>query len=223
MQQPPIYQHNRLTATGNLDYISFLRVVQKLWIDSHPDIPLIASGGPEVSEYPVIIYRLAYRNTVKDESKPRYRETIATRPTDAAIVNRGQRFNNYITFTVMTEQDPHLGEAIVEQFEDFMMEFTPVFKQLGVSDIFYGRREPDQEDLRPTGTNRIERSVTYQVITEKIIQIDYNKLNTFYVNIQTFLASNPVWLEEASPNIYIDLIDQYGATPGSTPNNIFPG
>jgi hypothetical protein len=215
MQQPPIYQHNRLTATGNLDYIRFMRVVQKTWIDTHPDIPLIAAGGPEVSKYPVITYRLAYRNTVKDETKPRYRETIATRPQDSAIVNKGQRFNNYITFTVWTERDPHLAEAIIEQFEDFMLEMTPVYKQLGVSDIFYGRREPDTEDQRPLGKIMHENSVTFQVITEKIIQVDYNKLNTVYVNIQTYLASNPVWLEEATPTIYLDIIDQFS---GSTPN-----
>lgn len=192
MYEGGIYQHNRMVATGNLSWIDWLRVVEYIWHDTHPDIPLVAEGGKEVDQYPLIVYRLDFRNPLESENKPRYRESIATAPTDQAIINKGQRFNNFTTFTVYTLQDPHLAEAIIEQLENFMIEFTPVFKQLGLSDFFYGRRSPDTEDTRPGGITRVERSVTYNAITEKIIQIDYNKLQTFSINVQTYLENNPI-------------------------------
>lgn len=214
MLTPPIYQRNRLVSTGNLSYLDFVRVVERAWTNSHPDIPLFAQGGKQVANYPQMFYRLAYRNPVQNEHKPRYREAISTRPQDPAIINRGQRFNNFITFVVMTEENPHLAEAIIEEFEDFMLAFTPAFKELGLSDIFYARREPDVMDLREGGTNRIEKAVTYNAITEKIIQVDLNKLTNFMVDVRTFLANNPYWYELATPNFNISYIDQFqGSTP----------
>lgn len=214
MNEYPAYQHNRLVSTGNLQYLDFIRVVQKLWIDTHPDIPFFASTGEEFATYPVITYRLQYRNPV-NENKPRVRETIATAPNQPAIINKGMRFNNFVTFTVYTQNNPQQAEAIIEEFEDFMVFATPIVKQLGLSDIFYARREPDQSDQRPGGITRVERSITYNAITEKILQLNVDKINNYVFTIRQYLVEGPeVLVYAATPNQTVALIDQFsGATP----------
>lgn len=216
-QPTPVGHSNRLKAKGNLGLIQFLQVLQKMWIDAHPDVPLVATGGREVAEYPVIIYRQDLTKPIEGEPKPRYREEIATNPGEPNYIIAGQRFQHIITFTVFTSTDPHLAEAILDAFEDFMLQFTPIFKELGVSEIVYARRLPDGEDTRP-GLAVNERSVSYMVTIEKIIKVSVQKLENVLVNARLFLE-DPFWSDQATPAtpILVNIEDQYSTLPDATP------
>lgn len=202
-----------LRARGNLNYIQFLQVLQKMWVDGHPDIPLVAQGGKEFSSYPVITYRLDLRKPIQNEPKPKLREHVITAPGEPDVLIMGQRFQNIITFTAFTNDNPQLAEEIIEVFEDFMIEFTPIFKELGVSDLFYARRLPDTDGSRGRGLGIVERSVSYMVTTEKIILTSRDKLESVLIDARIFVA-DPYWVTPdttpATP-ISIEITDQYAS------------
>jgi hypothetical protein len=188
-----------LRASGNLGYIQFLQVLQKIWIDAHPDIPLVAEGGKEYETYPIITYRLDLRRPLQDEPKPKLREQVFTVPGEPNIIIKGQRFQNIVTFTVITNSNPILAEEVVEVFENFIIEFTSVFKFLGLSEIVYARRLPDQTGSRGKGLGVTMRSVSYLVTTEKIIKTTQTKLEKVAISARKFL-DDPYWVyTEATP------------------------
>lgn len=69
-----------------------------------------------------------------------------------------QRFQNVVSFTTIVEADAgkldgseqryagaEVADRIIDIFEDFMLEYTPVFKKLGASEFVYARRISDTE------------------------------------------------------------------------------
>lgn len=181
-----------------------------MWVDAHPDIPLVAQGGKEFSSYPVMTYRLDLRKPIQNEPKPRIREEVTTAPGEPSLLIMGQRFQNIITFTAFTNDNPQLSEEIIEVFEDFMIEFTPVFKELGLSDLLYARRLPDTDGSRGKGLGIVERSVSYMVTTEKIIITAKEKLEKIAIDARVFV-NNPYWvIPDATPAtpITITIVDQ---------------
>lgn len=199
-----------LRAQGNLNYIQFLQLLQKMWLDSHPDVPLVAQGGKEFSTYPVMTYRLDLRRTLQNEPKPRMREQVITSPGEQNLVIFGQRFQNVVTFTAFTNSNPQLAEELIEVFEDFIIEFTPVFKALGLSELLYARRLPDTDGARGKGLGIVERSVSYMVTTEKVIVTRKDKIDQVIVDARTFIE-DPYWvIPDATPAtpIIISIVDQ---------------
>jgi hypothetical protein len=209
----PMYDRfNRLTAQGNLSYLEFLRIVQALWKNGHPGIDLVATGTKRQDNlYPVIYYRLDLRKPFPNEPKPRVREQIDQ--DGKAIVVMAQRFQNLVTFTAMAQLNPELAESLIEEFENFMIEFQPVYKELGVSELVYARRNPDvMDDRQGLGVN--ERSVTYMLTTEKIIETEWSKLESVTAQIRLEILSNNTPIELATPNIpFIFEDDNQSATP----------
>lgn len=191
---------HHMRADGSLTYLQFIRLLEQVWYESHPDIPFVATGGEQVGKYPCITYGLQMRKTHPNEVKPRPRENIYTDDGQDMIIISGQRFQNIIIFTAVAENEPRQAEELIEAFEDFMLEFTPVFKELGVSELVYARRLPDEEENRPAeGVNR--RKVSYMVTTEKVYKTSARKLNEILIFARRWL----------------DLDDTNSATP-STPN-----
>ena len=202
-----------LRARGNLNYIQFLKVLQKMWFDGHPDVPLVAQGGKEFSKYPVMTYRLDLRKPVQNEPKPKLREHVITSPGEPDLLIMGQRFLNIITFTAFTNENPQLAEELIEVFEDFMIEFTPVFKELGVSDLLYARRLPDTDGSRGKGLGIVERSVSYAVTTEKVIVTSKDKLESVLIDARIFVDDPYTITPDATPAtpISIYITDQYAS------------
>lgn len=187
MQEPSRWERSpRLKARGNLSYQDFLRLLEKLWTDAHPGIPIIANANKSFGQYPVIVYRLDLRKPHPSEPKPRYREELKNLDNNTVAIIAAQRFQSIITFTVITQQDPHIAETLIEIFEDFMLEFQPVFKELGVSELLYVRRLPDSADSRP-GEGIVSRSVSYLLTTEKHTITYVEKLEKVIINARTFL------------------------------------
>lgn len=196
-----------LKAEGNLSYLGFIRALEYIWSEAHPEIPFYATGSKTYPKYPCIVYSLELRRTHPDEPKMKHRETIPgdiTNPYDTIVY--GQRFQNIVNFAVLTESDPAVAEELIEIFEDFMAEFIPVFKKLGLSEIIYDRR------VRDSGENRdnvdiIDRSVRYLITTEKLIRRDFGKLQEVLIDVAKFVQdATPVTqtiYAPSTPHVYI--------------------
>jgi hypothetical protein len=137
-------------------------------------------------------------------------------PTYNNVIARAQRYENYVSFSVYTESDPYLAETIIEEFENFMDEYTGVFKELGLSEIIYGRRFPDRE-LNRESEDVCIRAVGYLATVEKVTVTEYERLASIVIDARLRLASYRE-AEQATPNydnIEIRMPDTYAA---ATPN-----
>jgi len=241
-------------STGSLTYLDFIRVVKHLWEKSFPGIPIIpytanreafttsseltsgvrdsVSGGTTGIDWtvtPVVIgYAMELRRPHTNEPKPRYRQDTTNK--DHSIF--GQRFQNVISFTVMskvgTNQDENsldstgdIDTAVVcdnaiELFEDFMQEYTPVFKAAGASELVYSRRLSDSE-INRQGSDIHKRTVTYMLTTEKLFASKNDILREVVLDVRNYLATVRDQENQATPGIVgVNVIDLYG---GSTPNS----
>ncbi len=204
-----------LKAQGALTYLEFIELVKHLWANIRPDIPIYPTQGKNFATYPCISYGLEYRKTIEGESKKRIRHQ-STDPTFNNIIARAQRYENYVSFSVYTDNDPLLAENIIEEFENFMDEYTGVFKELGLSEILYGRRFPDRELNRESQDTCI-RAVGYLATIEKVTVTEYERLRSIVIDARLMLAESRA-PESATPDythIEVSMPDTYAA---ATPN-----
>lgn len=202
-------QHH-LRARGNLSYLQFIRLVREVWKESHPDIPIVPAGDDDPAIYPCIYYSLALRKAHPSEPKPRYRE-VREDGAEATVV-AGQRFQNLINFTAITESNPTLTEEVIEVFENFMMEFIPVFKELGTSEIVFARRNPDGEESRGTGEGAVRRTVSYLVTTERVTATSYERLRDVVVRARIMLAEAEEFIHPLDHGSFSDSSPRYYLT-----------
>lgn len=220
-----------LQASGNLTYLEFITVVKALWENAYPDIKIKPTQNGTYAEYPVIIYGLELRKTHTSEPKPRTRTT----QTDRNVVVFGQRFQNIVSFTVVTEANqtsekgiagrysgPEVADNIIEIFEDFMLEHTPVFKRLGASEFVYSRRLSDSEENRDS-TDVCKRTVTYMLTTEKLFAQNVDHIEKIALDVRRYMAyEKSIWDQAEAPatphfeGTEMNIIDLYQtATPNS--------
>jgi len=221
-----------LQASGNLSYLEFIAVVKALWENAYPDIKVVPTSSGNYAEYPVIAYGLEIRKTHSNEPKPRTRNTQAYDD----IMVFGQRFQNVVSFTVMTKADAgtsssqlekrysgaQVADNLIEIFEDFMLEHTPVFKRLGAAEFVYSRRLSDSEVTRDS-TNIIKRTVTYMLTTEKLIATSVENIEKIVVDVRRYMAYEKSiiddYLNSATPSIdgtEMNIIDLFQtATPNT--------
>jgi uncharacterized membrane protein len=190
-----------LQAQGNLTYIEFISAVKALWENAYPNIKIKPVQNGDYAEYPVIAYGLELRRAHSVEPKPRSRISPAK-----DVVIFGQRFQNIISFTVITKADsgelkgsssrysgPEVAEKIIETFEDFMLEYTPVFKRLGASELVYARRLSDSEENRDA-TDVNKRTVTYMLTTEKLIGMEVGTIEKIVIDVRRYMAvEKEIW------------------------------
>jgi hypothetical protein len=186
-----------LQAAGNLTYLEFIAVVKLLWENIHPDIPIKPNHGGSYASFPAIIYGLEIRKPHTVEPKPRSRQVVEN---DHMIF--GQRFQNVVSFSIITKGDrassesnlgdgryvgAEVADALAEVFEDFMLEYTPVFKRLGASELVYARRLADSEETR-SNIDVIKRTITYLLTTEKLIQTSVSVIEKVALDVRTVMA-----------------------------------
>lgn len=193
-----------LRASGNLSYLDFIRMVEQVWSESHPDIPFIAAGLSVDSKYPSIVYSIANRVPHPNEPKPRQRELpIQEDDSEDMLIIYAQRFVNFVKFTVVDRVEPNgaqVAEELIEVFEDFMQTYMDLFKQKGLSDISYERRLGDDEEARQ-GEGVVTRQVVYRVTTEKIIHVRESLLKSVWTNISIAGGYEPTECEDG-PTVY---------------------
>ena len=219
-----------LQASGNLSYLEFIAVVKSLWENAYPDIKIKPTQSGTYADYPVIVYGLELRKAHTSEPKPRTRTT----QTNKDVVVFGQRFQNIVSFTVITEANggakqgsaarysgPEVADNIMEIFEDFMLEHTPVFKRLGASEFVYSRRLSDSEENRDS-TDICKRTVTYMLTTEKLFAQNVDQIESIVLDVRRYMSyEQSIWdsaQEGATPDFTgteVNIIDLYQS---STPN-----
>ena len=192
---------------------------------------------PNIAEYPAIIgYHLELRKSHTTEPKPRMRQNIVSSANNHYTIY-GQRFQNVVGFTVMAKVGTFQGfngetttrddldaavlcDQVIEAFEDFMIEYTPIFKAAGASELFYSRRLADSE-INRAGSDIHKRTVTYMLTTEKTYAIKNERIESVAVDARMWMAYERDLLRNqlATPNLdgttgnIIDLFQ--GATPNS--------
>lgn len=215
-----------LQAAGNLTYLEFIAIVKLLWENANPSIPILPTQAGTYSTYPCIIYGLELRKAHTTEPKPRSRNIV-----EKNMMVYGQKFQNIVSFTVVsksidiegaitTNRGAELADTIVEAFEDFMLEYTPVFKRLGASEFVYARRLADAEENR-NNIDVVKRTVTYMLTTEKLIATSVDVIEKIAFDIRTHIAYERELLimphEKATPDLQdleINIVDLYQtATP----------
>lgn len=215
-----------LQAAGNLTYIEFISVVKMLWENLHPDIPIVPTQPAQYAVYPCIVYGLELRKAHTTEPKPRSRQVESR---DKMVF--GQRFQNVVSFTISTKvmggsdengryDGAEVADALAELFEDFMLEYTPVFKRLGASEFVYARRLADSEENKGN-TDIVKRTVTYMLTTEKLIVTSVGLIEKIAIDVRTYMAYEKNLIfdpdDGGTPNFdgtEVNIIDLYqSATP----------
>lgn len=226
-----------LKASGNLSYLEFIDVVKILWNRIYPDISIVATTNGSYAKYPCIAYGIELKKAHNNEPKPRTRQYIAS---ESQYVY-GQRFQNIVSFTIITratagsidsnlpsdQYQTELGyvgaevaDRIIDIFEDFMLEYTPVFKALGASEFVYARRLSDAE-VNKDQTDIIKRTVTYMLTTEKLLAASADQIEKIAIDVRTYYAYEKDLVEKANSlstpnfeNVDANIIDLYqSATP----------
>ena len=104
----------------------------------------------------------------------------------------------------------------MEAFEDFMLEYTPIFKKIGASELVYSRRLSDSEVNRDAKDVH-KRTVTYMLTTEKTFAAQANTIEKIAIDVRQFMAYESELLQNATPNYdgtTLNLIDlENTATP----------
>lgn len=237
-EQDPRYYNDtdsrRLKAEGNLSYLGFIEIVKKLWENSYPDIPIVATFGGNFAHYPCIAYGLELKRAHNQEPKMRYRDKALGDDGKYYIIE-AQRFQNVVSFTTIVEADAgkldgseqryagaEVADRIIDIFEDFMLEYTPVFKKLGASEFVYARRISDTE-INMDQTDVVKRAVTYLLTTEKISVTAVDKIESILADVRQWVSYEKELIEQAAatPSSYYDQqmnVQIVDLNQGSTPN-----
>lgn len=178
----------------------------------------------------IITYSLELRKTHSVEPKPRMRQI-----TNKDVYIYGQRFQNIIAFTAMSPVGKRLGsnpnsiaddhdnaylvESLIETFEDFMLEYTPIFKKIGASELTYSRRLSDSEINRDQKDIH-KRTVTYMLTTEKTFAAKAATVDAVALDVRLGMAYEPELVNQlATPNYEgttLNIVDlEQTATPNS--------
>lgn len=199
-----------------------------------------------LDEYNVIItYGVAQKKAHTGEPKPRMRQNVLisessqeflpdgslTQKKDRYYTIYGQKFQSIINFNVLSkiklveddspgwslaEEAYSITEQVIDRFEDFMIEMTPIFKMIGASELVFARRLADVEITR-NDQDIIRKSLQYMLTTEKTFAAPHGVLEKIAIDARTWLASDPRDYQQATPNledIDVTITDLYQtATP----------
>lgn len=233
----PQQYHNtdakRLKAEGNLSYLEFIEVVKLLWENSYPDIPIVPTFGGAFANYPCIAYGIELKRAHNQEPKMRYRDKALGEDGKYYIIE-GQRFQNVVSFTVIVQADAakidgdstryvgaEVADRVMERFEDFILEYTPVFKRLGASEFVYARRVSDTE-VNMDQTDVVKRTVLYLLTTEKLSITGIDTVEKIVYDIRQYIAAQHATpLQDYNKIIYanreqVDIVDLFqSATPNT--------
>jgi len=177
----------------------------------------------------IITFSLELRKAHAVEPKPRMR-----RITNNEVYIYGQRFQNIIAFSAISpvgkrmgdstnlisddQDNSYLVESLIETFEDFMLEYTPIFKKIGASELTYARRLSDSEVNRDQKDVH-KRTVTYMLTTEKTFAAQAGKVESLSLDIRMAMAYESAFLNHmATPNYDGTTISLTDLSVDATPN-----
>lgn len=191
-----------------------------------------------IDSYPRIVAALETRRPMQMEPKPRIRETIWSGPDgDFDVDIKAQRFQSIISFTVVDRiqtnyppesrcTDPDYfrenvlecskydmvsaADEIIEALEEFMLQVTPVFKELGVSELVYARRLPDATEIR-SGYGIAKRAVAYTLTIEKVYRgLEQWKIKEFVTEARLLTGNSDLSATPTDIDYTNNLLDSAG-------------
>lgn len=183
----PIRPQQVLRADGNLNYLDFIRTLEYIWDEEHPDVRFGPTQDKNFEKLPCITYSLQARRPLVNEPKAKYRETVEDANGDLYWIT-GQRFENVVVFKAYSK-DPKVAELLIETFEDFMDTHTGTLKRLGVSELVYARRIPDDDETR-RGDDLSVRGVAYAVTLERVKQTKIDRIEQLVIRVKTYLEES---------------------------------
>lgn len=230
-QSPGFIDGTEVLSNGTLTYLQLMNLIKYLWEKSFPTIPILpvsVDRSDTLDNYPAVIgYAMELRRAHTNEPKPKMRQVVQ----NGEYTIYGQKFQNIISFTVMSKVGTFQGadtsttrddldaavlcDEIMEMFEDFMQEYTPILKAAGASDLVYSRRLSDSE-INRDATDIHKRTVTYMITTEKTFAVRHEVINDIVLDLRLYMAKQDQAEESATPSVSTNIIDLYG---GSTPNS----
>lgn len=202
-EKPPVQ------AQGSVSYQKFINIVNYLWTLGHPEICFIPFADNNIydPEKGYIIYSLVRAKPAENFIKPRFHRAV-DHPQDATkkIAVFIQSFTNVVKFTAV-HKNPKMAEEMIENFQLFMLESTPIFIGAGVEDFAYGERPADEHKTR-YGEDIAARSVMYIVRTQLVLTTDMSKLEAIIARVSVMFDQG---YEDATPydGIEVDLFDNY--------------
>ena len=196
-----------------------------------------------LDEYDVLItYSVAQKKAHSGEPKPRMRQNVLINEASQEIMIDGrlsekkdkyytiygQKFQSIINFNILSKiklmEDHNPGwnlaeeaysvtEQVLDRFEDFMIEMTPIFKMIGASELVFARRLADVEMTR-NDQDIIRKSLQYMLTTEKTFAAPHGVLEKIAIDARTWLSVDPREYEQSTPDIRTHITDLYQtATP----------
>jgi len=202
-----------LKSKGNLSYLQFIDVVNKLWSEGHPEIKFGPFGEQKIfnPELGYIIYTLEDKKPKNNSPKPKPYETVddPTDPTKKLAIFI-ESFYIIVKFTAI-HKVPRVAEEIIEEYEDFMIQIKPMLQMLGLESISYVRRMSDSHETR-YGDDLSSRSIAYMVGIQKVLTTSIDKLDSIFLQVQAIVADDatPSYEPDATPityPIYTSLLD----------------
>lgn len=182
-----------LTQHGNIQYGDFIRVIKDLFGLAHPGVGFHPEFDNtisfEVDDQPdkgFLFYSLVEKVPRSTDPKPRFHHRFNVNEgeeNETTIFIYRQTFECLVKFSGAST-DPFKSEKIIEIFEDFMTEVTHIFKQLGLEDIFYFKRSPDNFENR-SGKGLHLRPVLYRVNFQKLYRVDQTSLQKYILHLST--------------------------------------
>lgn len=204
-----------LKHPANLTYPQMMLLLKQLWESLHPEISFVPFGGSQKydPERGHIVYALDNRKPAADNSKKRIREiTDAIDVESKKVMIFTQTFNNLISFTAI-HKDPIIAEELIEAFEDFIIEVTPILLRNGAQSVHYARRTHDEHKQR-YGEDVAARVIIYDIQLQKVLIAEISALEEISVRAQNYVQFILDNTDQATPNITTIIYDNY-ATPNS--------
>ena len=190
----------------------------------------------------IITYGVAQKKAHTGEPKPRMRQNVLipsssqefmpdgslSQKKDKYYTIYGQKFQSIINFNILSkvklveddspgwslsEEAYSITEQVLDRFEDFMIEMTPIFKMIGASELVFARRLADVEITR-NDRDIIRKSIQYMLTTEKTFAAPHGVLEKIAIDARTWLAAYPDEDVKSTPDIDVTITDLYQtATP----------
>jgi len=203
---------------GSLNYLDFIQIVKKMWEEMYPDIPILPyEQYIDMTVFPAITihHKLELRKPHTMDPKPRMRQQLKDYSPSESVTIYGQKFQNIVSFNIIgiksfnQGEDPdatiddldmhYLLEQVAQEFENFMIEYTPIFKAVGASDLVYARRGEDST-IRKEARDLIEKPIMYMLTTEKTFAISNARIQKIAVDARAWLKD----IYAATPSYQVD-------------------
>ncbi len=135
-------------------------------------------------QYPCVTYHVLRRDYAegRKERRPRDREMFGDdKDPEQFVVLRGQFFDYTVCFSVWGRNNDE-ADALLDKLEDFLLIYTPYFKQNGVNQFWFEQQLEDEVETSWRIPVYVRR-VNYLLRLERIVVVRVEELNRVLINV----------------------------------------